>query len=89
MAVVDQLCHLWLFGSFSLHFQRCHGLKFHRSFKTLQLCCAGFAGQDKTLSTSHLIQCLSQHVNDKMEVQILRPSVGKKVLQIHVSEALQ
>lgn len=53
------------------------------------LCSAGFAGQNKVVSTSHLIHCLGQHVNEKMEVQILRPSAGRKTLQIHVAEALQ
>ena len=49
----------------------------------------GFAGQSENLSTNHLIQCLSQHVNEMMEVKVVRPDAGTLTLKIKVSEALQ
>lgn len=50
---------------------------------------AGFAGQSSNLSTNHLIQCLSRHVDQTMEMQVLRPDVGTINLQVNVSEAMQ
>lgn len=50
---------------------------------------AGFAGQSYDLSTNHLIHCLSQHVNESMDVEIIRPDAGTLALQIRASEALQ
>ena len=50
---------------------------------------AGFAGQSSNVSTNYLIQCLGQHVDKAMEVQVLRPGVGSVSLQVTVSEALQ
>ena len=50
---------------------------------------AGFAGQSSDLSTTRLIQCLSQHVDQKMEMKVLRPGAGSMTLQVDVSEALQ
>lgn len=49
----------------------------------------GFAGQSSNLSTNHLIQCLSRHVDQTMEMRVLRPDVGTVNLQVNVSEALQ
>lgn len=49
----------------------------------------GFAGQSSNVSTNYLIQCLGQHVDKAMEVQVLRPGVGSVSLQVTVSEALQ
>lgn len=50
---------------------------------------AGFAGQSNNLSTNHLIQCLSQHVNELMDVRVIRPDAGTLTLKVKVSEALQ
>lgn len=49
----------------------------------------GFAGQSNNLSTNHLIQCLSQHVNELMDVRVIRPDAGTLTLKVKVSEALQ
>ena len=47
------------------------------------------AGQSSNLTTNHLIQCLSQHVNATMDVKVTRPDEGNLYLKVKVSEALQ
>ena len=41
------------------------------------------------MSTSYLIQCFGEDVSKSMEIELIRPGVGKKVMQIQVLEALQ
>ena len=48
---------------------------------------AGFAGQSDDMSTNYWADCLSQHVNQYMDVKVTRPNAGTLTFNIRASEA--
>ena len=54
---------------------------------TVLLLVAGFAGQSDDMSTNYWADCLSQHVNQYMDVKVTRPNAGTLTFNIRASEA--
>lgn len=48
---------------------------------------AGFARQSDNLSTNYWAECLSQNVNQYMDVKVTRPNAGTMTFNIRAAEA--